>query len=282
MTKIISAQSILKEKGYVQNKFDTKGFMLDVAGMFGELPVEGKVTLQCVRMLDIKDDSYPLTEKERRQGYFFRDEGESEDITAQCAQFNERLQQIARERERHERLEGGRRDELAARACKLVSALHQRLYREYAHSPMRIPFGEFEESETGYLTLCEECPPQLVTFLEDISWHVKETTCTTVRVTPVLLHVLLREDGMDDTAIAEACATWHEVSRLRDEGRDIRRQIRELRELRDQRRNVLPPYTVYIDRPFFGNAASMLQIMGGYVVEKTRKKNRKIYEVTLI
>lgn len=78
MTKIISAQSILKEKGYVQNKFDTNGFMQVVAKFFLDNSVESKLLLVPYRFLDIKrdrgegfDTENPLriTPEEEKLGY---------------------------------------------------------------------------------------------------------------------------------------------------------------------------------------------------------------------
>lgn len=276
MGKLITAQGILKQKGYVQNKFDTAGFMQAVADMFGELPVEGKVTLQRVRMLDIGADGYPLTEEERRQGYFFRDEGD----TSRRDQSRERLRQVARERQ--ERLEGGGCGDLADRACRLVTALHSRLYKEYARSRASVPFGVFEEEETGFIALGEECPPQFLAYLQDMSRHVKETTVTTVRVSPELLYVMLRDDRVEDAVIAAASGAWQDANRLRDEELDIRQQMRAQEERRRQRTDALPPYTIYIDRPFFENAASLLQVMGGFVVERQVKKREKLCLVTLV
>lgn len=56
MAKIISAQSILKQKGYVQNKFDTNGFMQAVGEFFLANSVESKLLLLPYRFLDIKVD----------------------------------------------------------------------------------------------------------------------------------------------------------------------------------------------------------------------------------
>lgn len=54
MNKIISAQSILKQKGFVQNKFDTNGFMQAVGQYFLDNSVEAKLLLVPFRFLDIK------------------------------------------------------------------------------------------------------------------------------------------------------------------------------------------------------------------------------------
>lgn len=56
MTKIISAQSILKQKGFVQNKFDANGFMRVVGEYFLANEVESKLLLLPFRFLDIKVD----------------------------------------------------------------------------------------------------------------------------------------------------------------------------------------------------------------------------------
>lgn len=56
MTKMISAQQILKQKGYVQSKFDTNGFMNAVAQYFIDNDVESKLLLFPFRFLDIKVD----------------------------------------------------------------------------------------------------------------------------------------------------------------------------------------------------------------------------------
>lgn len=56
MGKIISAQSILKQKGYVHNKFDTDGFMDAVGQYFIDNDVESKLLLIPFRFLDLKVD----------------------------------------------------------------------------------------------------------------------------------------------------------------------------------------------------------------------------------
>ena len=53
MKGIISAQTILKQKGYVQTKFDTPGFMNAVAEFFMRSSVKAKLLLVPVRFLDI-------------------------------------------------------------------------------------------------------------------------------------------------------------------------------------------------------------------------------------
>lgn len=79
MAKIISAQSILKQKGYVQNKFDTNGFMQAVGQYFIDNSVESKLLLVPFRFLDIdrtlQDDGkerynpFGITEEEVKVGY---------------------------------------------------------------------------------------------------------------------------------------------------------------------------------------------------------------------
>lgn len=39
---------------------------------------------------------------------------------------------------------------------------------------------------------------------------------------------------------------------------------------------------IIIDKPYFENAAELLRVMGGYVVEKLTRKKRKLYCVTLL
>lgn len=55
MTKIMNAQAILKEKGYVQNKFDTNGFLEAVADFFILNDVDSRLLLVPFRFLDIKN-----------------------------------------------------------------------------------------------------------------------------------------------------------------------------------------------------------------------------------
>lgn len=75
MTKIMSAQSILKEKGFVQNKFDTNGFMNAVGRYFLENGVEDKLLLVPFRFLDISADGdfpynpFNITDEEEKLGY---------------------------------------------------------------------------------------------------------------------------------------------------------------------------------------------------------------------
>lgn len=79
MGKIISAQSILKQKGFVQNKFDTNGFMNAVGQYFLDNTVESRLLLLPSRFLDIdrtldedgkeKCNPYDITPENERLGY---------------------------------------------------------------------------------------------------------------------------------------------------------------------------------------------------------------------
>lgn len=152
MAKIINAQAILREKGFVQTKFSTHKFMEDVAAFFMDNSVESRLLLVPFRFLDINRDSagywnpYCVTEEEEQQGYK----------------------------------------------------------------------AQTEKDSTG-----------------NPAW--------------------------------------------------IREAIRESWELyREQEQAGLARFRFIIDRPFFENAAGLLRVMGGYVVERKMRKRMKTYEVTLI
>lgn len=82
MNKIISAQSILKKKGYVQNKFDTGGFMQAVGKYFLANSVESKLLLVPFRFLDInrtqeingKEEHNPFNISVEDETHGFKDE----------------------------------------------------------------------------------------------------------------------------------------------------------------------------------------------------------------
>lgn len=152
MGKIISAQSILREKGFVQNKFDTNGFMNAVGQYFLDNKVEDRLLLVPFRFLDIS----------RGGDYTFN------------------------------------------------------------------PFGITEEEEKlGYKVQTENDDKGQVKFIVD----------------------LFETD-------------FEEYRREMDRG--------------------LLWSRIIIDKPFFENAAGLLKVMGGYVVEKEIKKKRKLYWVTLV
>lgn len=79
MGKILSAQSILKQKGFVQNKFDTNGFMNAVAEYFMKYSVDSRLLLLPCRFLDIQRgkgedgedlfNTYHITPEEEKLGY---------------------------------------------------------------------------------------------------------------------------------------------------------------------------------------------------------------------
>lgn len=79
MGRIISAQSILKQKGFVQNKFDTNGFMNAVGQYFLDNTVESRLLLFPSRFLDIDrtpdeegcetNNPYDITPENERLGY---------------------------------------------------------------------------------------------------------------------------------------------------------------------------------------------------------------------
>lgn len=156
MGKILSAQSILKQKGFVQNKFDTNGFMNAVGEYFLKNPVESRLLLFPCRFLDI----------ERGAG----ENGEDK-------------------------------------------------YNMFNVTP--------EEEKVGFKVQTEKA--------ED-GW-------------PVFAHELYEKD-FDEYRLE---LDWY----------------------------ILRP-RIIIDKPYFENAASVLRIMGGYVVEKWMKAKIKRYNVTLI
>lgn len=75
MGKILRVQDILKQKGFVQKKFDTNGFMNAVGEYFLNNPVESRLLLVPYRFLDIDrtDEEYGnpfgITEEEEKLGY---------------------------------------------------------------------------------------------------------------------------------------------------------------------------------------------------------------------
>lgn len=77
MKKLISAQSILREKGFVQSKFDTNGFMQAVGQFFLDNSVQARLLLVPFRFLDIRHDepydhynnAFGITPDEEKLGY---------------------------------------------------------------------------------------------------------------------------------------------------------------------------------------------------------------------
>ena len=53
MGKIITAQDLLKEKGYVEEKFDTNGFLQCVANWFREHEVKDKLLIRPKRFIEM-------------------------------------------------------------------------------------------------------------------------------------------------------------------------------------------------------------------------------------
>lgn len=55
----------------------------------------------------------------------------------------------------------------------------------------------------------------------------------------------------------------------------------ETNRVRQEEAGILVP-RIIIDKPFFENAAQMLRVMCGYIVEKKMKRHTKLYNVSLI
>ena len=53
MGKIVTAQDLLKEKGYVEEKFDTNGFLQCVANWFREHEVKDKLIIRQKRFIEM-------------------------------------------------------------------------------------------------------------------------------------------------------------------------------------------------------------------------------------
>ena len=53
MGKIITAQDLLKEKGYIEEKFDTNGFLQCVANWFREHEVKDKLLIRPKRFIEM-------------------------------------------------------------------------------------------------------------------------------------------------------------------------------------------------------------------------------------
>ena len=53
MGKIITAQDLLKEKGYIEEKFDTNGFLQCVANWFREHEVKDKLIIRQKRFIEM-------------------------------------------------------------------------------------------------------------------------------------------------------------------------------------------------------------------------------------
>ena len=68
MGKIITAKDLLKEKGFVLNKFDTTGFMNTVAEYFSERDINSKLVVFLQRFLDIK--TYEEVERMKTDGEY--------------------------------------------------------------------------------------------------------------------------------------------------------------------------------------------------------------------
>lgn len=179
MSKIIQASDILRQKGFVQTKFDTNGFINAVGKFFLANPVESKLLLVPYRFLDIKvhgDDP-----------------------------------------------------------CDVVTQADLRTMSEAD----KISFSTMEG-----ITSCNPF---------DVEWY-------------------------------ERLLGYKAQTEMKDgEPEYVRRMIRYNFEGFQAQKDagILFP-RIIIDKPFFENAAHLLRVMGGYIVEKRMKKRCKLYWVTLI
>lgn len=55
MGKILTAQDLLKEKGYIEEKFDTNGFLQCVSDWFRSHNIEDKLLIRPKRFIEIKN-----------------------------------------------------------------------------------------------------------------------------------------------------------------------------------------------------------------------------------
>lgn len=186
MKQLISAQSILKQKGYVQNKFDTNGFMQAVAQYFIDNSVESKLLLLPFRFLDIKVDKK-----------------------------NDPCQLVKKE------------DLSNMSVCDRMDM--DRMDMDATDQTCQNPFGiNWQDRLLGYKVQTE----------------------------------MDHKENYPVWAINLGRCDWERLRAQQDAGFDKPRII--------------------IDSPFFENAAGMLRIMGGFVVEPKKKKGKKLYNVMLV
>lgn len=186
MTKMISAQQILKQKGYVQSKFDTNGFMNAVAQYFIDNDVESKLLLFPFRFLDIKVD------KENDP-------------------------------------------------CNLVKK---------EDLPSLSVSDRIAMDNMDFNAIDHTCPNPF-----DIGWQDRLLGYKVqTKMDPV--------ENYPEWAMKLGRYDWEALRIQQEAGLDKPRII--------------------IDSPFFENAAGMLRVMGGFVVEPKRKKGKKLYTVMLV
>lgn len=254
MNKIITAKDILKQKGYVQNKFDTNGFIQIVADMFGNLPVEGILYLYSVRFVE-KD--FPLTKEENSRGYYYlTDEYKKiqEEYAALKKQYNESLNATEAFSPRIEKI----CDEIEKKMRKQMDLHRKQLINQVIKCP-------------------EEYLPALNFVSDKIDMFLYGINCTA----DLLYSVLKKYYAKADILLRSLLRRYNEYHALEEAQDNLENKLDEYSS-KNEPILQLKPHSVYIDDPFFANAASVLRTMCGYVVERKVRKGQKLYEVKLV
>lgn len=254
MNKIITAKDILKQKGYVQNKFDTNGFIQVVADMFGDLPVEGILHLYCVRFVE-KD--FPLTKEENSRGYYYLTD-ENKKIQNEFATLKKKYDESINTTEAFSPKIGKICDEIEKKMRKQMDLPRKHLIDKVDKCP-------------------EEYQPALSYVSDEIALLLYGVNCT-----PDLLYSVLKKYyAKADILLNRLVKRYDKYHALEKAQEELEKKVNDYASKYDPILQ-LKPNSVYIDDPFFTNAASVLRTMCGYVVERKVRKGQKMYDVKLV
>lgn len=286
MSKIVTAKDILREKGYIQNKFDTNGFTNVVAGMFKELPVNGCITLIGIRFVDT---ILPMDIRDDKKGFYYLTP-EYKKIQEKYLVLNEDYLKLKRELDTAEQLYDKLSDELFDKVWKQVEWYRVRAIRNWRSSTNfknNMSDKEILEQSIKSLEEGESYPKEFEKTITILTKRIQSRVnmysyFPKVKLTPLFIYIIIKTKLQNgEKLLFKLENRYNKYDELFDKENssefDLEDYIAENKEILG-----IQPNTIYIDEPFLKNAAETLSVLCGYVVEKQSKNKVSSYRIRLI
>lgn len=229
------------------------------------LPVEGRVILESVRFVE---SNVPLSKEEEAQGFYYLSE--------------ERMNT----RDKYKQMQA-RYDKLYDIVSKHDEPQKPKNLQRYERDA-EFAVGKFLRLPNWRGLPVKECKEQYVPMIEE---YLKESLYRRQRISCKrvdFVNTALEYDGIGDhkkdlwkVAYDKYIKSINDYDRLETEMNTLSDDIYKFEQENYYDINI-NDNTIFIDKPFFVNAAGMLRVMGGYIVERQMWKKVSYYVVTLI
>lgn len=284
MNKIITAKDILKQKGYVQNKFDANGLINIVAEMFMKLSINGCITIKGIRFVD---NNIPLDIANKNAGFYFLNKG-YEEIQCQYKKLINEHAKIKQNLDFSEKLYDKKEDELFDKVWNQTQWFFSRTIQNWHPTEQQKKFSMLEvltegikeiEQRKAYNNNYENALSLLTRSIQ--SFMDKYSNLPKVKISNAFIYMMTKKLQNGDKLLAQLETCCMQYYELLDKENSLEL---ELEDYQEDNKVILDmkPFTIYIDQPFFNNAANVLKMIGGYVVQRRESHGVPYYEVMLI